>query len=134
MPLARFHDTLKRARSHTDDTAEHAAVIDLLVLTVYADRRVAQGELDALEQFDVDHADWDEKAFSILQYLPTAIAGVRNLRTPEDSDRFLVDAASRIVTPSLRAATVGYCRAMAEAGGSTEAESALVARIGEALA
>jgi hypothetical protein len=96
MLLDRIHPHFKKATEHTDDAAQHAAVVEVLVLAVFADQSVDVSELDALDSFDASHADWDEGPFSIQQ--------------------------SRIASPSLREATVSYCEEILRVDGITDKE------------
>jgi hypothetical protein len=123
MLLDRIHPHFKKATEHTNDAAEHAAVVELLVLAVFSDKSVDVSELDALDSFDASHADWDEGPFSIQQYLPTATAKVRSaLDEPGGGDVLLKDAISRITSPSLREAAVGYCEEILRVDGITDDE------------
>ncbi len=123
MMLDRIHPHFKLAREHTSEPAEHAAVVEVLVLAVLADHTVDISELDALDEFDESHADWDDGPFSIQQYLPVATAKVRSAMDEEGgADRLLNDAVSRITSPSLREATIGYCEEILRIDGITDDE------------
>jgi hypothetical protein len=123
MLLDRIHLHFKKPTEHTDDPDQHAAVVEVLVLAVLSDHAVDASELDALDEFDANHADWDEGPFSIQQYLPVATARVRSAMDEEGgADRLLKDAVSRITSPSLREATVGYCEGILRIDGLTDDE------------
>jgi len=97
MLLDRIHLHFKKATEHTDDPDQHAAVVEVLVLAVLSDHAVDASELDALDEFDANHADWDEGPFSIQQYLPVATARfVQQMDEEGGADRLLKDAVSRI--------------------------------------
>lgn len=121
MLLHRIHPHFKKATAHTDDPDQHAAVVELLVLAVLADHTVDVSELDALDKFDADHADWDEGPFSIQQYLSVATAKVRSAMDEDGgADRLLKDSVSRITSPSLREASIGYCEEILRIDGLTD--------------
>jgi hypothetical protein len=123
MLLDRIHPHFKKATAHTDDPDQHAAVVELLVLAVLADHTVDVSELDALDKFDGDHADWDEGPFSIQQYLPIATAKVRSaMDEAGGADRLLKDSVSRITSPALREDSVGYCEEILRIDGLTDDE------------
>jgi hypothetical protein len=123
MLLDRIHPHFKKATEHTDDPSQHAAVVELLVLAVFADQSVDVSELEALDNFDASHADWDEGPFSIQQYLSTATNKVRSALDEEGgADRLLTDAISRITSPSLREAAVGYCEEILRVDGIKDDE------------
>jgi hypothetical protein len=123
MVLDRIHPHFKKATEHTDDPAQHAAVVEVLVLAVFADQSVDTSELDALDEFDASHADWDDGPFSIQQYLSTATAKVRYAMDEEGgTDSLLKDATSRITSPSLRQAVPGYLQEILSVDGITDAE------------
>jgi hypothetical protein len=135
MAVEHIHPHFRKARTHTDDPDQHAAVVELLVLTVFADPTVDLAELDALDAFDASHADWDDGPFSIQQYLPTATAAVRAaLDQPDGRDRLLADISIRITTPALRDATVGYCEDLVAVDGTTDQEREFLRQVRRALA
>ncbi|HUY85507.1 MAG TPA: hypothetical protein VMU77_00220 [Acidimicrobiales bacterium] len=113
---------------------EHKAVIELLVLVIFADGKVTQEELDALEQFDSDHSDWDEGAFSVKQYLGEAVSRVRSSIDDENEImRLIATDAGRIESADLREQAALYCRELADVDGRAKEESALLAAIFKAL-
>jgi uncharacterized tellurite resistance protein B-like protein len=124
-----------RAKEQSEVDEEHQAIVDLLVLTVYADERVSQEEMEALARFDVEHQDWDGGDFSVAEYLGPSIAKVRAaVGSPLDVDGLLSDAAAKITTPALRAEVPGYCEAVAQADGQLSAdEVGIIAKIRRAL-
>ncbi len=124
-----------RAKEQSPVNEEHQAVVDLLVLTLYADERVSQEELEALAQFDVEHSDWDGADFSVTEYLGPSIAKVRAaVSSPQLTEQLLVEVAAKIVTPALRAAVPGYCEALAQADGEVSSgEAGIIARIRRAM-
>ena len=63
----RLGSAFGRAKEQSQVDEEHQAVVDLLVLTVYADERVSQEEMEALARFDVEHQDWDGGDFSVTE-------------------------------------------------------------------
>jgi hypothetical protein len=134
MTIDRLHDLAAPFSVHSSDVDEHQAAIDLLVLTAFCDHRITQDELDALEQFDVDHTTWDEGGFSVQQYLPSAMAKVRSaLDKPDGADRLLKESAAAIKTATLKEETVSACAALAASGGVDEAETDFVGRVRASL-
>ncbi len=135
MLIERIHELSRHAAHGTRAVPAHQAVVDLLVLTAYADGRISTDELDALERFDRQHADWDTTSFSVQQYLPIAVAKVRGLiGQPRGADELIVDAASRLGDAAARADAVHACTALAGLGGLAASESAVLSRIeGELL-
>jgi hypothetical protein len=131
----RLGSAFGRAKEHTQVNEEHQAVVDLLVLTLYADERVSQEELEALAQFDLEHADWDGADFSVTEYLGPSIAKVRAaVSSPQLTEQLLVEVAAKITTPALRAAVPGYCEALAQADGQlSSGEAGIIDRIKRAL-
>ena len=114
--LERLHSQFSNVKQHTDEVAEHKAVVDLLVLTAFSDRRITQQELDQLKNFDANHVSWDAGSFSVTQYLPRAIAKVRAALDNTDSrDRLLSDTVSRLTTPAARQEAVTACTALVDA-------------------
>jgi hypothetical protein len=133
--IDRLHDLAAPFSVHSSDVDEHQAAIDLLVLTAYCDHRITQDELDALEQFDIDHTTWDEGGFSVQQYLPSAMAKVRSaLDKPDGAERLLTESAAVIKSTALKEETASACAALAESGGLDEAETDFVGRVRHALA
>src|SRR3954465_14659956 len=107
-----------QAKEQSQVDEEHQAVVDLLVLTVYADERVSQEEMEALARFDVEHQDWDGGDFSVTEYLGPSTAKVRAaVASPREVDQFLTEVAAKITPPALREAVPGYCEAVAQADG-----------------
>jgi hypothetical protein len=132
--LTRLHPHFKKAAGHSEDPAQHAAVVELLILAVYAGKTVDVRELEALDEFDASHADWDAGPFSIQQYLAPATAKVRGaLDEPDGADRLLADAASRITTPALRDATLHSCEELLRIDGMTDDEREFFAQASRAL-
>ena len=135
MIVDRLHELAAHFSHHTEDVVEHQAVVDLLVLTAYCDHRIDQGELDALDAFDADHANWDEGAFSVQQYLPVAVAKVLSaLDAPDGSTHLLAEAAGKITTTSLRAEAISACRSLASADGLDSDDVQFLKQLQDALA
>jgi len=123
MAMVRILRHLKRATDHTDDREQHAAIVELLLLAVYADKTVDIQELDALDKFDASHADWDDEAFSVQEYFGPATAKVRAALDNDGSKALLDDISNRITSPELRKAAIGYCEEVVGIDGVTEDES-----------
>jgi hypothetical protein len=119
-----------RATGHTDDVAQHEAFLELLVLAMYADRKVSQQELDALEAFEAEHGDWEDGAFAIGQYLGVAVSKVRTaIASGGATDELLAEIGRRITTPALRQEACDACAALIRADGDTGAETDLLGRV-----
>jgi uncharacterized tellurite resistance protein B-like protein len=72
-----MNDRLRQLYDHvaTNATAEreHEAAIELLLLTMVADRHISMDELDAIRQISED-SGFESDTFSFDQYLGTAVA------------------------------------------------------------
>jgi len=120
---------LDRLRRHTQhlgsapaDPDQHQAFVELLIAAMYADHRVTQTELDALERFDESHPDWDDGAFSIAQYFGPAAAAVRVALSQGSMKAFVDDVALRLHDAQLRDDVVGACREILSGDGVTSEE------------
>jgi hypothetical protein len=133
MALDRILTHFQRAAAHTGDREQHGAVVELLVLAVYADKTVKVEELEALDDFDASHPDWDEKAFSIQEYLGPATAKVRAALEQNGSEALLCDIATRITSPELRKAAIGYCEDIVGIDGVTDAENVFLTTLRRVL-
>src|SRR4051812_2029885 len=120
------------ADSAADD--EHAAVLELLVATMYADAMVSEQELDEIDRYGADHG-WNTMSFSFVQNLGTATAKVRSAREVEGGlDALLADASNRITSPDVRRTVVAACRLIAEVDGATaDAESEWIGTVAAAF-
>ncbi len=130
--LDRLRDMSKAATVHSANTTEHEAVVDLVVAAAYADGRITERELAALEKLDLDHTHWDDGGFSVVQYLPVAISKARAVGD-STVDEFLADVSRRISTEPLRVEALRYCMAEVAGGGVSADESAFIARARRAL-
>lgn len=116
------------------NVAEHEAVVDLLVLTAYADDQIDQLELDSLNSFDAAHTGWDENGFSVAQYLPVAIAKVRAILGDEAAiTALLKESGAAITTSALKAETLSACSKLASVDGMAATETAFLERVRAAL-
>jgi hypothetical protein len=130
--LDRFRHLASRLAVHPGTAEEHEAVVDLLVLTVYSDQRITQEEQDSLEQFDLDHTDWDSGEFSVRQYLPASIAKVREaIGESGGADRVLAEAAARITHPEVKATALEACEGLGR--GADDVEVQFIHRVRLAL-
>ena len=110
------------ASTNPADDAEHAAVLELLVATMYADATVTKHELDEIDRYGAEHG-WNTMTFSFVQHMGSATAKVRDAREVEGGiDALLADASRRITTPEVRGTVVAACRLIAEADGVTADE------------
>ena len=114
-----------RAASHTDDEGEREAFLELLVLAMYADRKVTQEELDALEEAEAaQHAE---------QHVGVAVAKVRRAIVAGGTDDLLADIAGRITSPALRVEAFEACGALLSSDGTTDDEVDFLGRVRTAL-
>ena len=135
MLLDRLRHLADRLVFHHAENEQHRAAVDLLVLTIYCNGTVSEAELDELDKFDVDHADWDDADFSVGQYIPVSMSKVRRGLDQSDQATLLAEYAGRVTDPALRAETISGCEAIATSSGDVdEAESAFLAQVRAALA
>lgn len=126
----RLAAVLGRATKSGADADQHAAVVELLLVTVLADQTVSEEELQGLDTFDREHQDWDEGPFSVTQYVGPALAKVRAaMESPGGVDDLIREAAARIREPGLRSATPEYCEQLAYLDGPAPAEQTVLAKI-----
>jgi hypothetical protein len=128
------HRSSTAAAAHTADSSEHEAVVDLVVLAAFADGTISEAELQALEQLDLDHAHWDQGEFSVIQYLPVAIAKARRAHEDAAINELLEDVSRRITTRPLRVEALRYCVVEVADGGVTQDETRFIAQARRALA
>ena len=104
--------------THGGDEREHEAVIELLLLVMYADRQLRIAEKDEIAAFADAHR-WETATFSLGQYLGPATAKVRHaLDSVLSVNALLADIDERIVHPALRAEALAACRVVAQADGT----------------
>lgn len=129
--LKRVSPVFDESLVHSPDELEHGAILELLLLVVYADRCLSNAEQRAIEEFDTEHADWDTATFSLQQYRGPATAAVRRaLASPEAVEALLDEIDQRITTPELRAEVPRLCRVIAGVDGDVApSEEAFLARV-----
>ena len=111
-------DTLERQLERTREAGasqeEREAVIDLLVMTMYADRFIDTAENDAIERV-ADEIDGDP-SLPLGQYVNASIARVRATLDDEHSQhRLLEDIDARLGTDRMRELAYQASRAVAHA-------------------
>jgi uncharacterized tellurite resistance protein B-like protein len=113
---------------------EHDAVLELLVATMYVDRKVTERELDAIERMGDEHG-WSTESTSFGQALGQATSRVRDALEREGGvEALLASASDRITAAEVRSEIVGACRSIARADGITDqAESAWLAQVTKAF-
>jgi hypothetical protein len=136
MLFDRLRTMFDRTATHTGDRGEHAAVVDLLVLAMYADHTLRSEELESLTQFDSSHADWDDGAFSVQQHLKSSIARARAaIDDPAAVDALLAEIGQAIQTPAARTEALAACEEILRADGElAAAESTFLTKARTALA
>ena len=107
-------DQLERTHEAGASQEEREAVIDLLVMTMYADRFIDTAENDAIERV-TEQLDGDA-SLPLSQYLNTSIAEVRQtLGNKEKQHALLEDVNERLGTDKMRALAYQASRAVARA-------------------
>lgn len=124
-----LRDIYGRISVHANEDQEHEAVVDLLVLMMFADGRVREGEEQEIEAIAADYG-WENDRFSVQQYLGTAVAKVREAHETGTTEALLDDLDRRIVNTVLRATVKAEARAVADADQQrAPQETDLLARI-----
>ena len=103
-----------RISIHANEDAEHEAVVDLLVLMMFADGRVNEGEAAEIATIAADYG-WENERFSVQQYFGTSVAKVREAHEAGSIEAFLDDVDQRIVNTVLRSAVQAEAQAVADA-------------------
>ena len=109
-----LRDIYGRISVHAHEDEEHEAVVDLLVLMMFADGRVRLGETDEIETIASDMG-WENERFSVGQYLGVSVAKVRNAHEEGTIDALLADIDDRIVNTVLRSLVTSVARDVADA-------------------
>lgn len=105
---------LRRTSQADASRKEREAVIDLLVMTMYADRFIDSAENDAIERVTSEISD--NSALPLAQYLGTSIAKVRRVLGDEERQRTLLqDISERLHTDRMRTLAYEASRAVARA-------------------
>lgn len=105
---------LERTHEASASQKEREAVIDLLVMTMYADRFIASAENDAIERV-AEQIDGDAP-LPLAQYLNASIAKVREtLGDKEQHHALLRDISERLGTDRMRTLAYQASRAVARA-------------------
>ena len=105
---------LRRTREAGASQQEREAVIDLLVMTMYADRFIDEAENDAIDRV-AENIEGDA-ARPLVQYLNASIAKVREtLGHREQHDALLRDISERLNTDRMRKLAYDASRAVARA-------------------
>ena len=104
--------------THGGDEREHEAVVELLLLVMYADRQLRIAEKDEIDAF-ADAHQWETATFSVSQYLGPATAKVRRaLDSVLSVNALLADIDERVVHSALRTEALAACRVVAQADGT----------------
>ncbi len=119
--IGSVRDVYGQISIHATADEEHEAVLDLLVLVMFVDGTVREGETDEIEAIVADYG-WENERFSVRQHLGPAAARVRAAVGAKEVDAFLADIDRRIVNTVLRAAVHAVARDVADADGSRSAE------------
>ena len=115
--------SMDRAMAISADDDEHMAVVELLVLTAFADRLVRQSELESIDHLDDSHADWETPTFSVEQAVGPAMARVRSaIATDGGEAALLTEISGRIHTQDLRREVPELCLAVATVDSDLSAE------------
>ncbi|MGZ4695201.1 MAG: TerB family tellurite resistance protein [Acidimicrobiales bacterium] len=105
---------MERAVAISDHDDEHRAVVEVLLLTAFADRVLRQAEFESIDRLDDSHAEWDTSTFSVEQAVGPATARVRAAMATEGGEAaLLTEISGRIHTPELRREVPELCLAVA---------------------
>ena len=126
----RLRDALSRTRRHPASPDELDAALSVVVLAMFADRRLAEAEAAEVERWIAQH---DDEIRPLAQRVPTVMAAVRrSLDQDPGGDLLLQDAAGRITHAGLRAELPEICRTVVGADRSVAPEEVrLLDRIGQ---
>jgi uncharacterized tellurite resistance protein B-like protein len=106
---------LERTREAGASQEEREAVIDLLVMTMYADRFIDDAENTAIERV-AEEIDGDDAALPLAQYVNASVAKVRETLDDEGKQRALLeDVSERLGTDRMRGLAYQASRAVATA-------------------
>jgi hypothetical protein len=120
----RLRDALSRTHRHPASADELDAALSVVVLSMFADRQLAEAEADEVERWIAQHED-DDEARSLAQRVPTVMAAVRrSLDQDPTGDLLLDEADGRITHTGLRAELPEICRAVVGADRSVVPEEA----------
>ena len=108
----RLRDLYSHISVHATANREHEAVIELLLLVMFADRHITDDELDEIRVIS-DDSGWESSTFAFDQYLGQAIAKVRAAIAAHDTDTLLNDIDARIVSTVLRQSLFSAARDVA---------------------
>ncbi len=108
----RMRDLYSHISVHATANREHEAVIELLLLVMFADRHITDEELDEIRVIS-DDSGWESSTFSFDQYLGQAIAKVRAAIAAHDTETLLDDVDARIASKVLRQSLFSAARDVA---------------------
>ena len=108
----RVKDLYTNVSVHATADREHEAVVELLVLTMMADKHISSDEIDSIRSLTAD-AGWDGETFSFDQYIGQAVATVRAAVNDHHVDELLDSIDSRITSRVLRGSLFAACRDIA---------------------
>lgn len=113
--------------------AEREALVDLLVWTMFVDRRIAISEQNMLLR-EAGELPW-ESLVSVENYIDGATGRARDvLGNAAAEERYLADIAARLSEPSARAQAIEACERLVRADGDVaELEAAHIARVRRAF-
>ncbi len=97
----RLRDLYSHISVHATANREHEAVIELLLLVMFADRHISDDELDEIRNIS-DDSGWESSTFSFDQYLGQAMAKVRAAVAEHDTEALLDDIDRRVTSSMLR--------------------------------
>lgn len=113
--------------------AQREALVDLLVWTMYVDRRIAVQEQNQLQK-EVGALPW-ENPLSVEVWVDDAIRRARDVLGREEAEaRYLDSIAARLAEPEARAQAIEACERIARSDGALGAqETAHLERVKKAL-
>jgi len=97
---------------HATADREHEAAIELLLLTMLADRHITEEEVDEIRRIS-EESGFETDTFSFDQYLGEAMAKVRSAVANDHVEELLDDIDHRIVSSVLRSSLFAAVRDVA---------------------
>ena len=111
---------------------QREAIVDLLHLCMYADNLIALAETNVVTDV-VDSFSWETKS-SFASFEARSIARAREAKENEEILTSLLDSVSdRLNAPNARNIALKVCQQLIAVDGTTEKESALLAKIKQIL-
>ena len=130
--LDRFFSAFRQQEVDEHSQPRREASLDLLVLTMYADRHLALSEQETLDAKAAE-LEWDSVT-SLGDFLAESVVRARNVidgRT--DRDEYLADIAERLGDPDARLEALRTCEELVGADGKLREEEVQLLKAAERL-